>query len=104
MSGQPLTTLGIKKGLHYDAESAEMDINLQRKNMSNFKTWSHENLADFAHQANEKMIQQNERIQELQRDLKDALAAYRNLNCQIQPDFGKSITSVNNAHRDVSLK
>ena len=85
MPGQPLTTLGIKKGLHYAVASAEMDINLQRKNMSNFKTWSHENLANFAQQANEKMIQQNERIQELQRDLKDALAAYRNLNLMIQP-------------------
>ncbi len=55
-------------------------INLPQKNMSNFKTWTHENLAEFAYQANIKMIQQNERIEELQRDLKDALAAYRALN------------------------
>ena len=48
--------------------------------MSNFKTWTLENLAEFAYQANIKMIQQNERIEELQRDLKDALAAYRALN------------------------
>jgi len=55
-------------------------INSPQKNMSNFKTWTHENLAEFAYQANIKMIQQNERIEELQRDLKDALAAYRALN------------------------
>lgn len=47
--------------------------------MSNFKTWSQENLAEFAHQANDKMIQQNERIEQLQRDVKDALQAYRDL-------------------------
>lgn len=52
---------------------------LQRKNMSNFRTWSQENLAEFAHQANEKMIQQNDRIEQLQRDVKDALQAYRDL-------------------------
>jgi hypothetical protein len=52
---------------------------LQRKNMSNFRTWSQENLAEFAYQANEKMIQQNDRIEQLQRDVKDALQAYRDL-------------------------
>jgi len=56
-----------------------MGTNLQRKNMSNFRTWSQENLAEFAHQANDKMIQQNERIEQLQRDVKDALQAYRDL-------------------------
>ena len=52
---------------------------LQRKNMSNFKTWSQENLAKFAQEANDKMIQQNDRIEQLQRDVKDALQAYRDL-------------------------
>ena len=47
--------------------------------MSNFKTWTQENLAEFAQQANEKMIQQNDRIEQLQCDLKDAIAAYRTL-------------------------
>ena len=47
--------------------------------MSNFKTWTQENLAAFAQQANEKMIQQNDRIEQLQCDLKDAIAAYRKL-------------------------
>jgi hypothetical protein len=47
--------------------------------MSNFKTWTQENLAQFAQDANDKMIQQNERIEQLQRDLKDAIEAYRAL-------------------------
>ena len=56
-----------------------MGINLQRKSMSNFRTWTQENLAEFAHQANEKMVEQDDRIQQLQCDLKDAIAAYRAL-------------------------
>ena len=47
--------------------------------MSNFKTWTQENLAQFAEEANAKMIQQNDRIEQLQCDLKDAIAAYRAL-------------------------
>lgn len=56
-----------------------MDINSLRKNMPDFKTWTHENLAQFAEEANSRMIQQNERIEQLQRDLKDAIEAYRAL-------------------------
>ena len=47
--------------------------------MSNFKTWTQENLAAFAQQANDKMVEQDDRIQQLQCDLKDAIAAYRAL-------------------------
>ena len=47
--------------------------------MSNFKTWNQENLAQFAQEANDKMVEQNERIETLQRDVKDALEAYRAL-------------------------
>ena len=47
--------------------------------MSNFKTWTHENLAQFAEEANNKMVEQNERIEQLQRDVKDAIEAYRAL-------------------------
>ena len=72
-----MRTLEPKKALHYAADSAAMDTNSQRKNMSNFRTWSQESLAEFAQQANEKMIQQNDRIEQLQCDLKDAIAAYR---------------------------
>ena len=47
--------------------------------MSNFKTWTQENLAQFAQEANDKLVEQNERIETLQRDVKDALEAYRAL-------------------------
>jgi hypothetical protein len=47
--------------------------------MPNFKTWTQENLAQFAEEANTKMLEQNERIQQLQCDLKDAIEAYRAL-------------------------
>lgn len=57
--------------------------------MSNFRTWSQENLAEFAHQANDKMIQQNERIEQLQRDLKDAIEAYRALMRKGEPPPGR---------------
>jgi len=44
-----------------------------------FKTWSHENLVSFAEAANAKMKEQDDRIQQLQCDLKDALAALRKI-------------------------
>lgn len=47
--------------------------------MTTFATWTQENLAQFAQEANDKMIAQNEHIQHLQRDLKDAIEAYRAL-------------------------
>lgn len=47
--------------------------------MSNFKTWTQESLEKFAQAANEKMIQQNDRIEQLQCDLKAAIEAYRAL-------------------------
>ena len=90
--------------LQYAAASAATAINSPRKNMSNFKTWTPENLAKFAQEANNKLIEQNERIQELQRDLKDALEAYRGLNRQIQTNVGKGVTGVDHAHRDIAFK
>jgi hypothetical protein len=47
--------------------------------MSNFKTWTQENLAQFAEEAKNKMVEQDDRIEQLQRDLKDAIEAYRAL-------------------------
>jgi hypothetical protein len=44
-----------------------------------FTTWSHENLAQFALEAYEKLQVQDDHIQHLQCDLKDAIAAYREL-------------------------
>jgi hypothetical protein len=47
--------------------------------MPAFDTWSQANLAKFAAEAYEKMIQQHDQIQRLQNDLKDALKAYREI-------------------------
>lgn len=57
--------------------------------MSNFKTWTQENLAQFAQEANVKMIEQNDRIEQLQCDLKDAIAAYRKLMKKGEPPPGQ---------------
>ena len=45
--------------------------------MPAFNTWSYENLAKFAAEAYEKMQQQQDQIEQLQNDLKDAIKAYR---------------------------
>ena len=74
-----------KQALCCAAVSAPMGTFLQRKKMSNFRTWSQENLAEFAQEANDKMIQQNDRIEQLQCDLKDAIAAYRKLMKKGEP-------------------
>jgi hypothetical protein len=47
--------------------------------MPAFDTWSQENLAKFAAEAYNKMQEQDERIQQLQNDLKTAINAYREL-------------------------
>ena len=57
--------------------------------MSNFKTWTQENLAQFAEEANAKMIEQNERIEQLQRDVKDAIEAYRALMRKVESQRGQ---------------
>lgn len=45
--------------------------------MTDFYSWSPENLAKFATEANAKMAEQHDRIQQLQCELKDAIEAYR---------------------------
>jgi hypothetical protein len=47
--------------------------------MPAFNTWSQENLAKFAAEAYAKMQQQQDQIEQLQNDLKDAIKAYREL-------------------------
>ena len=47
--------------------------------MPAFDTWSQENLAKFAAEAYVKMQDQDDRIQQLQNDLKTAINAYREL-------------------------
>ena len=48
--------------------------------MPNFELWSQENLAKFATESYKKMQAQQERIEQLQNELKDAIKAYRELN------------------------
>jgi hypothetical protein len=48
--------------------------------MPNFELWSQANLAKFAAEAYAKMQEQQERIEQLQNELKDAIKAYRELN------------------------
>ena len=47
--------------------------------MPAFDTWSQENLAKFAAEVYAKMQEQDDRIQQLQNDLKTAINAYREL-------------------------
>ena len=47
--------------------------------MPAFDTWSQENLAKFAMEAYAKLQEQDDRIQQLQNDLKTAINAYREL-------------------------
>ena len=70
-----------RRGLPYVGASALTATNLQprKQSVSNFKTWTQENLAQFAEEANARMIEQHEYAEQLQRDLKDAIEAYREL-------------------------
>jgi hypothetical protein len=47
--------------------------------MPTFESWSQENLAKFAKEAYIKMQEQQNYIEQLQNDLKDAINAYRSL-------------------------
>ena len=47
--------------------------------MPNFELWSQANLAKFAEEAYAKLCEQDDRIQQLQCDLKTAIEAYRAL-------------------------
>ena len=47
--------------------------------MPTFESWSHENLAKFAQESYIKMQEQQDYIEQLQNDLKDAINAYRSL-------------------------
>lgn len=47
--------------------------------MPEFKTWERDNLDKFAAEAYIKLLEQEDLIQQLQCDLKDAIEAYREL-------------------------
>jgi hypothetical protein len=42
-----------------------------------FEVWEHQTLVDFCYAAEAKMKEQDDRIQQIQCDLKDAINAYR---------------------------
>ena len=46
-------------------------------------------MAQFAQEANDKMVEQNERIEQLQRDVKDAIEAYRALMRKAERPAGR---------------
>jgi hypothetical protein len=52
--------------------------------MPNFETWDRATLDRFAYECYEKLQEQDDRIQQLQCDLQDAIAAYRELITQPQ--------------------
>lgn len=47
--------------------------------MADFSSWTHENLANFAQESQLKILQQEQQIEHLKQDLKDALEACRAL-------------------------
>jgi len=51
----------------------------EKNSMPEFKVWSRDNLDKFATDAYLKLLEQEDLIQQLQCDLKDAIAAYREL-------------------------
>ena len=53
--------------------------------MPEFKTWSHENLVSFAEAANAKMKEQDDRIQQLQCDLKVPSSPEKNMEQRMNP-------------------
>jgi len=46
-------------------------------NKAMFEVWDHQTLVDFCYTAEAKLQEQDDRIQQLQCDLKDAIQAYR---------------------------
>ena len=59
------------KSMHTVGQS-QMDLN-----KAMFEVWEHQNLVDFCYVAEAKLQEQDDRIQQLQCDLKDAINAYR---------------------------
>jgi hypothetical protein len=45
--------------------------------MSNFQIWEQQNLARFAQESNKKLLEQQKEIEQLRKDLRVAIDAYR---------------------------
>jgi hypothetical protein len=54
--------------------------------MTNFNTWSHENLAKFAEEASDSLLTLQEYNHQLLLDLKEVMKAYRDLVILHNPD------------------
>ena len=52
--------------------------------MASFETWTQENLIKFARDAQLKILQQDQEIQHLKQDLKDAMNACRELMRRVE--------------------
>ena len=57
--------------------------------MAEFMLWSHENLAKFAQESQLKILQQEQQIEHLKQDLKDALEACRALMRKAESQNGQ---------------
>lgn len=57
-----------------------MLIAKQNLNQAMFEVWEHQTLVDFCYAAEAKMKEQDDRIQQIQCDLKDAINAYREVS------------------------
>lgn len=57
--------------------------------MAEFMLWSHENLVKFAQESQLKILQQEQEIQHLRQDLKDAIKAYRDLMRKAESPAGQ---------------
>ena len=58
-------------------------------NSPDFQTWSQANLVKFAQESYAKLCEQDDRIQQLQCDLKDAIEAYRALMRKVESQRGQ---------------
>ena len=55
--------------------------------MPKFDAWSHANLVKFAEESYEKLQEQEDQLQQLRNDLKDALKAYRENNLKVGDSY-----------------
>jgi hypothetical protein len=62
--------------------------------MTDFQQWEYNNLARFAAEANAKLTEQKEEIEQLKQDLRLAIDAYRRLICSSFTDSTGSIGAV----------
>jgi len=62
--------------------------------MTDFQQWEYNNLARFAAEANAKLTEQKEEIEQLKQDLRLAIDAYRRLICLSFTDSTGSIGAV----------